>query len=37
MGLMVDANVFIRHEKSGNPIDFTTWDSSQTKQTKDLS
>jgi predicted nucleic acid-binding protein len=29
MGLMVDANVFIRFEKSGQPIDFSSWDSSQ--------
>jgi len=28
MGLMVDTNVFIRFEKSGNPIDFSTWDAS---------
>lgn len=28
MGLMVDTNVFIRFEKSGNPIDFSSWDSS---------
>jgi tRNA(fMet)-specific endonuclease VapC len=29
MGLMVDTNVFIKFEKSGNTIDFSTWDSSQ--------
>jgi len=29
MGLMVDTNVFIKFEKSGDSIDFTTWDSSQ--------
>jgi tRNA(fMet)-specific endonuclease VapC len=29
MGLMVDTNVFINFEKSGNPIDFSSWDSSQ--------
>jgi predicted nucleic acid-binding protein len=29
MGLMVDTNVFIRFEKSGNPIDFSPWESSQ--------
>jgi predicted nucleic acid-binding protein len=29
MGLMVDTNVFIRFEKSGKPIDFSSWDSSQ--------
>ena len=29
MGLMVDTNVFIRFEKSGNPIDFSSWESSQ--------
>jgi tRNA(fMet)-specific endonuclease VapC len=29
MGLMVDTNVFIRFEKSGKPIDFTSWESSQ--------
>src|SRR5216684_1567165 len=29
MGLMVDTNVFIKFEKSGNPIDFSPWDSSQ--------
>lgn len=29
MGLMVDTNVFISFEKSGNPIDFSSWDSSQ--------
>jgi predicted nucleic acid-binding protein len=26
---MVDTNVFIRFEKSGDPIDFSAWDSSQ--------
>lgn len=25
MGLMVDSNVFINFEKSGKPIDFSTW------------
>jgi len=29
MGLMVDTNVFIRFEKSGNSIDFSSWDKSQ--------
>lgn len=29
MGLMVDTNVFIRFEKSGKPIDFSAWESSQ--------
>lgn len=29
MGLMVDTNVFIDFEKSGKPIDFSSWDSSQ--------
>jgi len=29
MGLMVDTNVFIRFEKSGKPIDFSSWESSQ--------
>jgi predicted nucleic acid-binding protein len=29
MGLMVDTNVFIRFERSGKPIDFSSWDSSQ--------
>jgi len=29
MGLMVDTNVFIRFEKSGNPLDLSEWDSSQ--------
>ena len=29
MGLMVDTNVFIRFEKSGQPIDFSSWESSQ--------
>jgi tRNA(fMet)-specific endonuclease VapC len=29
MGLMVDTNVFIKFEKSGDPIDFSSWDSSQ--------
>jgi tRNA(fMet)-specific endonuclease VapC len=28
MGLMVDTNVFIKFEKSGQPIDFSSWDSS---------
>lgn len=26
---MVDTNVFIRFEKSGKPIDFSAWESSQ--------
>jgi hypothetical protein len=26
MGLMVDKNVFIRFEKSGNAIDFSSWE-----------
>ena len=30
MGLMVDTNVFIRFEKSGDPLDFSSWDSSST-------
>jgi tRNA(fMet)-specific endonuclease VapC len=29
MGLMVDTNVFIRFEKIGKPIDFSSWESSQ--------
>ena len=29
MGLMVDTNVFIRFEKSGKPIDFSSWESAQ--------
>jgi len=29
MGLMVDTNVFINFEKSGKPIDFSSWDSAQ--------
>lgn len=29
MGLMVDTNVFIRFEKIGKPIDFSSWDSAQ--------
>ncbi|MDB5324147.1 MAG: hypothetical protein JWN40_5778 [Phycisphaerales bacterium] len=29
MGLMVDTNVFIAFEKSGSPIDFSSWDTSQ--------
>jgi predicted nucleic acid-binding protein len=29
MGLMVDTNVFIRFERSGKPIDFSSWESSQ--------
>jgi tRNA(fMet)-specific endonuclease VapC len=29
MGLMVDTNVFISIEKSGNPIDFSAWESSE--------
>ena len=29
MGLMVDTNVIIRFEKSGKPIDFSSWESSQ--------
>ena len=29
MGLMVDTNVFIKFEKSGKPIDFSSWESSQ--------
>lgn len=28
MGLMVDTNVFIRFEKSGQPIDLSAWDAS---------
>ncbi len=28
MGLMVDTNVFIGFERSGNAIDFSTWDNS---------
>jgi predicted nucleic acid-binding protein len=26
---MVDTNVFIRFEKTGNPIDFSLWDASE--------
>jgi predicted nucleic acid-binding protein len=29
MGLMVDTNVFIIHEKRDKAIDFSSWDSSQ--------
>ena len=29
MGLMVDTNVFIRLEKSGEPLDFSRWESSE--------
>lgn len=29
MGLMVDTNVFIRFEKSGQSVDFSSWESSQ--------
>ena len=29
MGLMVDTNVFIRFEKSGQAIDLSSWESSQ--------
>jgi tRNA(fMet)-specific endonuclease VapC len=29
MGLMIDTNVFIHFEKSGNPIDLSSWDNSQ--------
>jgi predicted nucleic acid-binding protein len=29
MGLIVDTNVFIRFEKSGKPIDFSSWESSE--------
>ena len=29
MGLMVDTNVFISFEKSSNPIDFSSWESSE--------
>ena len=29
MGMMVDTNVFVSFEKSGKPIDFSSWDSSQ--------
>ncbi|MCI0376007.1 MAG: type II toxin-antitoxin system VapC family toxin [Gemmataceae bacterium] len=29
MGLMVDTNVFISFEKSGKPIDFSSWESSE--------
>jgi tRNA(fMet)-specific endonuclease VapC len=29
MGLMVDTNVFIRFEKSGDPIDFSSWEDSE--------
>jgi tRNA(fMet)-specific endonuclease VapC len=28
MGLMVDTNIFIKFEKSGTPIDFSPWPSS---------
>ena len=27
MGLMIDTNVFIKFEKSGNALDFTSWES----------
>ena len=29
MGMMVDSNVFIKFEKSGNPIDFSLWESTE--------
>jgi tRNA(fMet)-specific endonuclease VapC len=29
MGLMVDTNVFVKFEKSGSPIDFSSWDSGE--------
>jgi predicted nucleic acid-binding protein len=29
MGLMVDTNVFIRFEKSGKPLEFSAWESSE--------
>jgi predicted nucleic acid-binding protein len=29
MGLMVDTNVFISFEKSGKPIDFSSWENSR--------
>jgi predicted nucleic acid-binding protein len=29
MGLMIDTNVFIRFEKNGKAIDFSSWESSQ--------
>lgn len=29
MGLMVDTNVFIKSEKSGKSVDFSTWESSE--------
>lgn len=29
MGLMVDTNVFISSEKSGQPIDFSSWESAE--------
>jgi predicted nucleic acid-binding protein len=29
MGLMIDSNVFIKFEKSGAPIDFSSWDNSE--------
>jgi predicted nucleic acid-binding protein len=29
MGLMVDTNVFISFEKSGKPIDFSSWEGSE--------
>ncbi len=29
MGLIVDTNVFIRFEKSGKAIDFSSWESSE--------
>ena len=28
MGLMVDTNIFIKFEKTGKPIDFSPWPSS---------
>jgi tRNA(fMet)-specific endonuclease VapC len=29
MGMMIDTNVFIHFEKSGKPIDFSSWGSSE--------
>ncbi len=29
MGLMVDTNIFIHFEKSGKPIDLSSWEGSQ--------
>lgn len=29
MGLMIDTNVFINFEKSGNPVDLSSWESSE--------